>query len=74
MRRFPLLKFFKVEGHKGIEGNEKANLLAQQAIAQPKGKMLSHVKGNLFKFRFHFGFGPLPFTIFTLVTIYRLCP
>jgi ribonuclease HI len=38
MRRFPLLNFFKVEGHKGIEGNEKANLLAQQAIAQPKGK------------------------------------
>jgi len=38
MRRFPLLKFFKVEGHKGIEGNEKANLLAQQAIAQPKVK------------------------------------
>jgi ribonuclease HI len=38
MRRFPLLKFFKVEGHKGIEGNEKANLLAQQAIAQPKRK------------------------------------
>ena len=38
MGRFPLLKFFKVEGHKGIEGNEKANLLAQQAIAQPKGK------------------------------------
>jgi ribonuclease HI len=38
MRRFPLLKFFKVEGHRGIEGNEKANLLAQQAIAQPKGK------------------------------------
>ncbi len=38
MRRFPLLKLFKVEGHKGIEGNEKANLLAQQAAAQPKGK------------------------------------
>ena len=38
MRRFPLLKFFKVEGHKGIDGNEKANLLAQQAIAQTKGK------------------------------------
>jgi ribonuclease HI len=38
MSRFPLLKFIKVEGHKGIEGNEKANLLAQQAIAQPKGK------------------------------------
>ena len=38
MHRFPLLKFIKVEGHKGIEGNEKANLLAQQAIAQPKGK------------------------------------
>jgi len=37
MRRFPLLKFIKVEGHKGIEGNEKANLLAQQAIAQLKG-------------------------------------
>ena len=37
MLRFPLLKFFKVEGHKGIEGNEKANHLAQQAIAQPKG-------------------------------------
>jgi ribonuclease HI len=37
MHRFPLLKFFKVEGHRGIEGNEKANLLAQQAIAQPKG-------------------------------------
>ena len=38
IRRFPLLKFFKVEGHRGIDGNEKANLLAQQAIAQPKGK------------------------------------
>jgi ribonuclease HI len=38
MRRFPLLKFFKVEGHRGIDGNEKANLLAQQAIAQPKRK------------------------------------
>lgn len=38
MRRLPLLKFFKVEGHRGIEGNEKANLLAQQAIAQPKGE------------------------------------
>jgi len=38
MSRFPLLKFIKVEGHKGIEGNEKANLLAQQAITQPKGK------------------------------------
>ena len=36
MRRFPLLKFFKVEGHRGIAGNEKANFLAQQAIAQPK--------------------------------------
>jgi ribonuclease HI len=38
MRRFPLLKLLKVEGHRGIEGNEKANLLAQQATARPKGK------------------------------------
>lgn len=38
MRRFPFLKYFKVEGHKGIEGNEKANLLAQQAIAPRKGE------------------------------------
>ena len=38
MRRFPLLKILKVEGHKGIEGNEKANFLAQQAAARPKGK------------------------------------
>jgi ribonuclease HI len=40
MCRFPLLKFFKVEGHKGIDGNEKANLLAQQATAQPSEKKI----------------------------------
>jgi ribonuclease HI len=36
MRRFPLLKLFKVEGHRGVEGNEKANFLAQQATIQQK--------------------------------------
>ena len=34
--RFPVLKFIKVDGHKGIEGNEKANFLAQQAISPTK--------------------------------------
>lgn len=32
MRRFPSLSLIKVAGHKGIEGNEQANQLAQQAV------------------------------------------
>ena len=38
MARFPRLKFFKVEGHAGIEGNEKANQLAQQSLLKLKDK------------------------------------
>ena len=32
MTRFPSLKLIKVEGHKGVEGNEEADQLAQQAV------------------------------------------
>lgn len=36
MGRFSRLNIIKVEGHKGIEGNEHANLLAQQAVRERK--------------------------------------
>lgn len=38
MARFSNLKIVKVEGHKGIEGNEIANRLAGQALREKKGK------------------------------------
>ena len=36
MKRFPHLNLIKVEGHKGIEGNEIANQLAQQALCKKR--------------------------------------
>ncbi len=35
MKRFPRLTFIKVEGHKGVEGNERADKLATSAIKKP---------------------------------------